>query len=396
MSLFFAFQVLFPLLERLHLTLGISLIGWTVGFAGLIYCYELFYKRKWKIILRRNIWLVAFIAQGLLWCVLSLAGMAGWFNLRREFAVNLEYLPRQAFYLALLPLVAVLPLSDSTPKCMELLRKYGNICSAAEIAIACLVHWEDRLIIPDILLAGFFLFMGWKGRIWDWGLALLILGFPLPPYGTSTVVILKIVFLGLLLFKDRKWVIGLASCALPVVLLGSFVLPQFPQLWEKIPDPNTVWRLEYWQDETTAILDTYGVGIGFGTTYASREFSEPQSARTWIEENQEWSITPFSSNEKYTKEQRPFVTASHNSFVGVTFRQGMLGLILLLGVFATIWKRTVQRASPDRRAKIFAFCGILITMCFNVVFESIGYIGLVMLFAGICNSDRPETEGNAS
>lgn len=385
MIAFSAFQLLFAFLGKNRAVLGLPFTMWTMVVAALIYSYEMLYKKKLGKVMRQNLWLTAFVVQGLVWCALSYAGMANWFDLRRGFPVDLTFLPRQAFYLGILPLASVLPLSGSTQKCLSFLRRYGTVCSVGYIVCILLIRWDIRLNISDILVVGFFLLMGWSGRIWDWGAAVLALLSPLPGDGASTVVVLKILLFGMMVFKDRKWVVWLASCTLPLILVLSFVLPQLPGVWKRIPDVNTTWRLEYWQDEATAIADTRGVGVGFGTTYASKEFSEPRSIRTWDEKKHLWLSTTFSSNDEYTKEQRPFVTTSHNSFVAVTFRQGLLGLGLLLGALTIIWKMVVRETGPDRKAKMFAFCGAMFTMCFNVVFESIMYLGLIVLLLSFCN-----------
>ena len=163
---------------------------------------------------------------------------------------------------------------------------------------------------------------------------------------------------------------------LPIVLISSFVLPQINGVidWAWQVDVNTGWRLEYWEDEATAIVDTYGMGIGFGTTYASYEFSEPQSEMIYNTENGFYGPRPFSQNDEYTKEERPFVTASHNSFVSVAFRQGILGLVLLVGSLVVVWKKIFYYEGFESGSIIFAFCGSILLISTNVGLESPMYL----------------------
>src|SRR5699024_1189602 len=84
--------------------------------------------------------------------------------------------------------------------------------------------------------------------------------------------------------------------------------------------------------------------------------------------------TPFSQNDEYTKEQRPFVTASHNSFVAVAFRQGLPGLLLFVGALAALWKKIFEYEGAESGAMIYAFCGSALLISTNVGLESPMYL----------------------
>lgn len=363
--------------------LGVPVLGWCIFAVAGVYGYQLLYKRKLVSAIRGNILLAGFVVQGLVWCGLSFAGMATWFQLSKTFLVDLSYLPRQAYYLFFLPLIAVIPLCGDAEKCVAFLKKYGLQLAIAYGAISYMQAWSLRMGIVPIFVVGSLLLFGWKNRPLDWVVFFLLLLTPSPQDGASTVLLLKVMLLGIILFRSKRWLVKIAGFSLPLVLLVSFALPQIPQLWKRIPDVNTTWRLEYWADETSAVLDSYGIGIGFGTTYASKEFYEPQSIRTYNPKDQQWSVTPFSESWDYNKAQRPFVTASHNSFVSVTFRQGMIGLFFLTAYLWRLWRK---KCTQENAAGIYLFCGALAIISLNVGFESTTYLASFILALSLCNS----------
>lgn len=105
---------------------GTAALAISMGATSVAYVWYFLYRRNlWKAI-RQNWLLAAFVIQGLVWCLLSLAGLAGWFTLRREFGVDLSYLPRQAYYLFFLPVIAAAPYFGDNERCMEILRRYGR------------------------------------------------------------------------------------------------------------------------------------------------------------------------------------------------------------------------------------------------------------------------------
>ncbi|MEG0019792.1 MAG: hypothetical protein RR728_04520, partial [Oscillospiraceae bacterium] len=106
-------------------------------------------------------------------------------------------------------------------------------------------------------------------------------------------------------------------------------VPQIPHICDKITDVNARWRLEYWFDSSTAIADSKGVGIGYGTAYASTTFAKGVERDSYTQTCEtcgnvkEIVPNPFDSNEDYTAQQRPYVTATHNSFVSIALRMGV-------------------------------------------------------------------------
>ena len=319
--------------------------------------------------------LTAFVIQGILWCLLSIAGIVSWFTFQRDFGVDIRYLPRQAYYLFFFPLLAVAPYFPDKQLCMDLLHKYGRWM--VPILFGINVFLTDSVCMSNVQLL-------WVGilALWSNGYKMLdVINFILILCSAAfspqmAQLVIAILFAGVWILRRWKILRWLGCMTLPIVLISSFVLPQINGVidWAWQVDVNTGWRLEYWADEATAIVDTYGMGIGFGTTYASYEFSEPQSEMIYNTENGFYGPRPFSQNDDYTKEERPFVTASHNSFVSVAFRQGILGLVLLVGSLVVVWKKIFYYEGFESGAIIFAFCGSILLISTNVGLESPMYL----------------------
>lgn len=354
---------------------GTAALAISMGATAAAYGWYFLYRRNlWKAV-RQNWLLAAFVIQGLMWCLLSLAGLAGWFTLRREFGVDMSYLPRQAYYLFFLPVIAAAPYFGDNKRCMEALRRYGRWAVPVLMGLKLIFTRSIRVDNNQLLWLGILALWCGEYKPLDVINFLLLLTGAYLSEQTATLL-LAVLFAGVWLLRRWRVLRWLGTLTLPVVLAVSFLLPQVDGMIDRLwaLDVNTGWRLEYWQDEATAIADTYGMGIGFGTTYASHEFSEPQSKMYYDSVEKTYKPTPFSQNDEYTKEQRPFVTASHNSFVAVAFRQGLPGLLLFVGALAALWKKIFEYEGAESGAMIYAFCGSVLLISTNVGLESPMYL----------------------
>lgn len=346
-------------------------IAATVG----MYLYYGVYKKYIVKAFTYNWYLTAFIIAGGVWCVLSVLGLADWANLTRNFEVDLSFLPRQAYYFFFLPLIALAPFLK-IGKAFDFIEKHNIEIAIGLYLILCIENAGIyALDIVAYFAIAFLSLLGNRKRKLDWVVAIGLIVVPLPEAGNSTIILLKVIYLGLFVFKNAKWVMKLATLTIPLMIIVSFVFPQFTQTIENLEDPNAKWRLQYWEDCTSAIIDTYGIGIGYGTTYASKEFTEPQSVRppydTILQKRDE---RPFSANDIYTKEQRPFVTAPHNSFVAITFRMGVVGLVLFCGFLFLLWKKIYFKRDKRQVGLTFLFCGTMLIISLNVGLESPRYL----------------------
>ncbi|MDY5007499.1 O-antigen ligase family protein [Candidatus Allofournierella merdipullorum] len=354
---------------------GTAALAISMGATSVAYVWYFLYRRNlWKAI-RQNWLLAAFVIQGLVWCLLSLAGLAGWFTLRREFGVDMSYLPRQAYYLFFLPVIAAAPYFGDNERCMEILRRYGRWAVPVLMGLKLIATGDIGLNNNQLLWLGILALWCGEYKLLDvTNFCLLLVGAYFSEQ--TATLILGVVFAGAWLLRRWKILRLIGTLTFPVVLAVSFLLPQVDGMIDRLwaLDANTGWRLEFWEDEATAIADTYGVGIGYGTTYASYEFAEPQSETFYNPVEGRYGETPFSQNGEYTKEQRPFVTANHNSFVSVAFRLGIPGLLLFVGALVALWKKIFCFNGRESGALIYAFCGSMLLISTNVGLESPSYL----------------------
>ena len=62
-----------------------------------------------------------------------------------------------------------------------------------------------------------------------------------------------------------------------VCLTAVFVVPFFADKITPFLDANSAWRIRFWNDELVQLVQSKGIGVGFGTAYAT-ETSHPYRA----------------------------------------------------------------------------------------------------------------------
>lgn len=359
--------------------LGLPVLIWCALAAGAYYVYAFFFKKRLLTALKTNLFLTFFVVQGLVWLGLSYLGMAGWSPLSCRFPTSLSYAPRQAYYLAFLPLVVVPSLLGDGQAAYAFLKKYGLLAAAAYWLFAS--HFAGGVnafsVSPQslYLLLALCLFSDRRDPF-AWALAAFLWLLPSGGTGDSSVLLLRLLFTGLFLLGDRAWVQRLSIIVLPCILVVSLALPLIRPLVNYIDkdsglDATVGFRAAIWADEDRALVDSHGVGVGFGTTYASDELV----ADVWPAE--------LGANDEYTAAQRPFVTAPHSSFVAVAFRQGLIGLALFSGLFVSLWRRIRRHAlAAERPQLLFLLLGAMLLFSVNVGLESPQYFEVFLLAFG--------------
>jgi hypothetical protein len=384
--------------------------------AGGTYLYQAFYKRRLTAILKENVFITAFVVQGLIWCMLSLLGLAGWFPLSGTYGVDLSYLPRQAYYLLFLPLISISALAEKD-KFIPWAKEHNLECFAfLYVFYACinrtvLVEMDPvaTLFFGALVLAGVPLLQNQNNYKFDgkavglrgWLQPVLLVLFLLLPnagYGTSCTILMKALVAVLFLVRFRRLVLLGAGLCVPVLLAVSFVLPQIPNISAHISDRNTFFRIECWQDAQQTIADTFGLGIGYGTTYASSEFVHLQpifheDTNTWESvASAETTWGEYAENAEHGAAEQPYVTANHNSFVSVALRMGVLGVVLFAGILMWIWNRLRKEPSLSTAA-VFLYCGSLLCITVNVGLESPGYF--VPFLTAMCTVTNLTAKGQS-
>ena len=131
--------------------------------------------------------------------------------------------------------------------------------------------------------------------------------------------------------------------------------------------------MNYWIDELQNLQNTFGFGVGYGTSYPSKSFAAIPGY--FYAYNPEGMVN------------NAFVRACHNSFVAVAMRTGIIGVTaLLLFVVLMLWEMLRYQALPSRAA-FFALLGAVICIAFNVGLESPNYLFSFVFCLGECNQE---------
>ena len=345
--------------------LGVPVIA--VGFvmAAAAYLYGAFKKKALLPALKVHVPLTLLVAQGILWVLLSYLGLKNWLPGAAHVAFEGGYIPRHAYYLALLPLIAFAPYLSDGEGIFRFLRQYSLLVPVAFFAVKSCVCF-GFVVTPTTMILLAFCSLIADGtykyfKAANWIAFALFLIIPGDTFGNSTVLLIKAVyaalFLGKALLKNRQWILYLLTALVPAILLVSFLLPQLPGLYQKIDDRNTLWRVSCWAAEEQTIAATYGIGTGYGTAYIGDDSPLVNSAE-------------FLADDTYSAEERIFVTGPHNSFVAVTYRMGVLGLALFVWFLLLVWRGILRHKTGEQFTLAFLFCSSILLISTNNGLES--------------------------
>lgn len=151
------------------------------------------------------------------------------------------------------------------------------------------------------------------------------------------------------------------------VILTFTIIPFFSLLIinnSLIPfDSNSMVRLVMWKDATQSLIDTFGLGVGFGTEWIKNEFYLIKS--NWF------LFDNYNTNDKFN-------VTTHNTFSDIFFRVGLIGLLLFLKFIMSLFN---ERIIKNSRLVSYLFLSILISLSTNPGFFSVNFfIGLSITF----------------
>lgn len=177
---------------------------------------------------------------------------------------------------------------------------------------------------------------------------------------SQNVLVCAILIICRLAVSGRFVFIGAAMIPFVSVLMIPFFLPLYAI------DANTGVRIMFASDALTAIKDSLGLGVGFGT----------------------WGVSNFYSYTgggfvKFTNAAQNIYTISvHNSLLGLSMRLGLGILILYLAFVVVIFRR--MRVLDSIECKFVACLAVMLFMAIatNVAIESPTYsAGVALVFA---------------
>lgn len=231
------------------------------------------------------------------------------------------YIPRQAYYVFVIPAILLMEDRDNIDYFKNFLNKNYNIIFWI-IYIGSMIYSKRFAIsVPtELILAGLLLW-GNDIRRTKSGLlqTLLILFSPIAVGGEMTNMLIRMIYAFLYFYKNKRNAIKIFGLAFKTMIAGIFILPIMSGLFTNIFDANSWWRLLYWKDELAQLVQSYGLGVGYGTSYATENFVGNLGSVV---------SGPFAATAEYSTLDKLFITGPHNSYVSIAFRLGIVGIVL--------------------------------------------------------------------
>lgn len=186
------------------------------------------------------------------------------------------------------------------------------------------------------------------------------------PYVVVAVILLSCVFLtSVQVYMLLAAILGVRVMRSPgpvlyvsffLVILGHFVGPIYVEELYAL-DGNTGVRAVLWRDVWQAVVESWGVGVGFGTEYIKNDFSAIKPGQ--------WGLSD--------EEGRLFV-ATHSTFYDVLLRMGVPGLSLFIW-----WLVRAMKTGPSDGSRVNRFGATLVVIflfmnAFNSGLTSMNFI----------------------
>lgn len=351
----------------------------------LYYCDVLIFMARHDVrIERKDRKLAYFMLWGGLCVALSYLGFFD-FVVEGRLLVDHSFVARQAYFLFFLPLAIVVPLRWKSSRISEFIRDYASSVGILVYGSYALLNGTLALKVQiTFLLAGLVLLSRKKGIV-SYLLAAVVVLSPIGVGGELTQVLVRVIFLLYLLFEREQVVVSrIMVLSIGASIASSLLAGFIYNLFSLSVDSNSLWRLAYWADEMATLSASYGGGVGFGTSYASLDFLGPAVYGG--------VGGPFGGEEGFTFLEKIFITGSHSSFVSISFRMGVVGIILFLSYLmdsytSSLSRRIVVPAIP------FVFFSSMVIVAFNVGVESPSYLfifiaGIAAPSMGVVRDDR--------
>ncbi len=181
---------------------------------------------------------------------------------------------------------------------------------------------------------------------------------------SSTNLSPQIAFAILPMFKVKSFA-RLALAGVIIVLIGAVVIaPLFSSAIDEL-DGNSGIRAVFWGDAWKAVLDTWGLGVGFGTE-SIRPF--------YMFEGVKWVLREETAEDF-------IMVGVHNSFAQISFRTGIIGGFLLLSLVLRLFP--MGRSLSDlSRFDCWLLAILLVSFSVNVAIVSMNHFwGMTAIWA---------------
>lgn len=163
-------------------------------------------------------------------------------------------------------------------------------------------------------------------------------------------------FLACILVAPQMGRTILLCFVLGLVAISLTAVPFADAIWQV--DPNTGIRLFFWRDAIERLVQSYGIGQGFGTE-TIRPVYELSSGDV--------SIAAL--------DQDDFImVGSHNAFIDAGYRMGLVGMTILIAYVAGLFHKVAAPRGVDRSFDYFACALLFVILMVNVGLVSINFL----------------------
>lgn len=379
-----AFASVLGIMNVKTVILGIEAVYWCMAIMALAYLRYLYKNRRdIKNILTDNTvrWLIAFEFYGAAMVAVSFLGLnaalAG-----PDLMMDKSFIPRHAIYLYFMPAVIVM----AAPEYSQLMDKFLSKCSiplfwAIYLYAVVLTRSWSLSVSQLFVLAFLHLYNPPKKPVVNWLMFIAVILAPVATGGEMTNLMLRALYAGYFVFgKKKKQLTGIIAAGVVVCLTAVFIVPFFADQITPYLDANTAWRIRFWNDELVQLVQSKGIGVGFGTSYATEAFVGNQPSI---------SKSPYDPIfRQQTVEYLMMATGPHNSLISVAFRMGIAGIVTLLGLLANIFRGMWKNIEQVPIFRLFVFFAAIAIISVNVGLESPVYL-LPFIFAmGLANANN--------
>lgn len=304
-----------------------------------------------------------------------------YFGIMQRFAsskiyIDLSFIPRQAYYLVFFPTIYLLYRYAPVRRLDCFVRKHSHVLFFIIYFGHMLYRGDFKIFITAQFVLSWLALIGTPNKhalLKYLEFAILILT-PVASGGELTNLAIRAIYATCFLhrrfpFHLKRMMLITMSCMIASVFILSMLNNQVVS--EKM-DANSRWRMSFWSDEINELKQSKYRGVGFGTAYASTDFSgKIHNAK----------YSQFQALDGYTEWQRRFVMATHNSYIAIAFRLGVIGIVLFLLFLYKVAYVIPIVSSPEIG---FAFYAAIFMIGVNVGLESPNYLILFIFSISGC------------
>lgn len=354
---------------------GISFTYITIAFLFLSYINYFALNKGIIQLNKRSKALMLFELYALIMVFLSILHLTEKF-ISQDLFTNTSFIPRQAYYIAVIPAIILMREEIYTKRLFQFLDKNSWVIFWTIYIIHILYNKKIAISVPTVLILAF-LSLYKDGNRWTKGslIRFIIIAFtPIAVGGELTNLIIRCIYSFLFLYrKNLIKSVKLLKYVFICMLACIFFLPLFTPLFELIFDANSFWRLSYWQDELMQLFKSKMIGVGYGTSYATENFVGGLNVIGG----------PFGATAEYSTLDKLFVTGPHCSYVAIAFRTGLIGINLFLYFIFSVINSIEINANRTPIYTIFLLFSSIILIGVNVGLESPYYLIMFVFSLGL-------------